>query len=93
MVIEVELVTENQRNQQSPARQDGGLTVSSGMPTGLSRKGLTVGGEPPRETKENRVPGIPWRPGFSDQDSGDEAWGTRQKSQVGRVGREKRQRG
>lgn len=43
MVIEVELVTDNQRNQQSPARQDGGLTVS----TGLSRKGLTVGGEPP----------------------------------------------
>lgn len=60
MVIEVELVTENQRNQQSPAGQDGGLTTTSGMQTGLSRKGLTLGGES-RETKENIVSGIPWR--------------------------------
>jgi hypothetical protein len=70
MVIEVELVTENQRNQQSPAGQDGELAASSGIQTGLSRKGLAV------DKGEQSV----WdamkilrRLGLSDQDSGEEA--------------------
>lgn len=51
MVLEVELVTENQRNQHSPAGQDGELAASSGIQTGLSRKGLAVGGDPPPRTQ------------------------------------------
>lgn len=68
-MTEVELVTENQRNQQSPAGQDGGLTASSGMQTGLSRKGLTVG-EPPGDQGEQsaRDPMEILRSNFSDQD-------------------------
>lgn len=72
-MTEVELLTENQRNQQSPARQDGGLTVSSGIQTGLSRKGLIVGGGPLGDGEQSTrdLMEILRRPGFSDQDPGE----------------------